>query len=327
MTTTLLRRNPQKRNILIRKIARAPWWLLILALLVIAFFLSVYDQDRYNVIIPAVREGIWTTIWVSVVAYLLALVLGLIVALLRRTGNIAPVQTRNQPKWKIVRGIIGRGLNVAVYQTVTLYVEVVRGIPTLILVYYMTLALVPEIFDQLHNLGIGLIHLKLTFFLTDETSFRMTFGGLGTWLVNLDPKKFPYAYRVIVALAISYSAFLSEIFRAGIESVSVGQHEAARSLGMTRWQTMRLIVLPQAFRVILPPLGNDFIAMLKESSLVSAVGVLDITRKGQTIATSKFWFFEVYNVVALTYLVLTITLSILVKGMEMYLGRGQRRES
>ena len=94
---------------------------------------------------------------------------------------------------------------------------------------------------------------------------------------------------------------------------------------MTQWQVMRLIVLPQAIRVILPPLGNDFIAMLKESSLVSVLGVQDITRRGQTYASSTFTFFQAYNIVALTYLVLTVTLSMVVKGMETYLGRGQRR--
>ncbi|NLF77412.1 MAG: ABC transporter permease subunit, partial [Chloroflexi bacterium] len=100
-----------------------------------------------------------------------------------------------------------------------------------------------------------------------------------------------------------------------------------QSLGMTRWQMMRLIVLPQAFRTILPPLGNDFIALLKESSLVSVLGVTDITRRGQTYASSTFTFFQSYNVVALTYLTLTLALSMAVKGMEWYLDRGKKRMS
>mgnify|MGYP001195674582 CR=1 FL=1 len=292
--------NPQKKNILIRRLARAPWWLLAMALLVIVFVLSVQGNHPYPVIWSAVRQGIWTTIWVSVVAYSLALMLGLMIALLRRSSN--PI----------------------IYQTATFYVEAVRGIPTLVLVYWMALAFIPEVIRLGNELGSTLQHLTISFIITDELSFDLTFRSLGRRMAEFETRQFGNTYRAIIALAISYSAFLSEIFRAGIDSVGIGQHEAARSLGMTRWQVMRLIVLPQAIRVVLPPLGNDFIAMLKESSLVSVLGVQDITRRGQTYASSTFTFFQAYNIVALTYLVLTISLSMLVKMMEMYLDRHQR---
>jgi polar amino acid transport system permease protein len=85
---------------------------------------------------------------------------------------------------------------------------------------------------------------------------------------------------------------------------------------MNRWQTLRLVVLPQAVRRVLPPLGNDFVAMLKESALVSVLGVQDITRLGDTYASSTFRFFEAYNVVAFLYLVMTVALSLLVRFME-----------
>jgi polar amino acid transport system permease protein len=85
---------------------------------------------------------------------------------------------------------------------------------------------------------------------------------------------------------------------------------------MTRWQTLRLVVLPQAIRRVLPPLGNDFVAMLKDSALVSVLGVQDITRLGDTYASSTFRFFETYNVVAFLYLVMTVALSLLVRAME-----------
>src|SRR5690606_39205729 len=97
--------------------------------------------------------------------------------------------------------------------------------------------------------------------------------------------------RAIMALTIGYSAFLSEVFRAGIESIDIGQREAALTLGMTRWQVMRYIVLPQAIRNVMPPLGNDFVAMLKDSSLVSVVGVRDITRLGDAYAAGSFRYF------------------------------------
>ena len=122
--------------------------------------------------------------------------------------------------------------------------------------------------------------------------------------------------RAILALTIGYSAFISEIFRAGIESIGRGQMEAARSLGMTYGQAMRHVILPQAIRNVLPPLGNDFIAMLKDSSLVSVLGVQDITQLGKIYSASTFRFFETYNVVAFLYLVMTVGLALLVRGLE-----------
>jgi len=293
------RPNPQKKNILINRLARAPWWLLLMALMVILFVLSVSDRHPYPIIWGAVKQGIWTTIWVSIVAYTIAVILGLFIALLRRSNNVI------------------------VYQLSTFYVEGVRGIPTLVLVYYMALAAIPQLISLGNDLGEWLTWLRITITLSDSTSFELTFQGIGARLATFDTRQFPNTYRAIIGLAISYSAFLSEVFRAGIDSVGRGQREAASSLGMTRRQIMRLIVLPQAIRVVIPPLANDFIAMLKESSLVSILGVGDITRRGQTYAASTFTFFQAYNVVALTYLVLTLSLSMAVKLLEMYLHRGR----
>ncbi len=297
---TTSRPNPQKKNILIRRLARAPWWLLLLALLVILFVSNVYNRHPYPIIWRAVRQGIWTTIWVSIVAYAIAVVMGLFISLLRRSSNVV------------------------VYQLSTLYVEAVRGIPTLVLVYYMALAAIPQIISLGNDLGQWLTWVKITAVLSDSHVYTLTFHDIGRSLAEFKTRDFPNAYRAIIGLAISYSAFLSEVFRAGIDSIGTGQREAASSLGMTRWQTMRLIVLPQAIRVVIPPLANDFIAMLKESSLVSILGVEDITRQGQTYAASTFTFFQAYNVVALTYLVLTLSLSMAVKLLEMYMDRGQK---
>jgi polar amino acid transport system permease protein len=283
------RPNPQKRNLIIRRVARAPWWLLIAAALIIAFLMSVSGDRNYQEVTGRIQSGIWTTIWVTVVAYSIATLMGLVIALLRRSTNVI------------------------IYQVTTLYVEVIRGIPTLVLVYYITLALTPEVVRAVASLGQTLFDNGILPEFTQQVA-------------GLTARDVPNATRAIVALAVSYSAFLSEIFRAGIESIPQGQIEAGMSMGMTRWQVMRHIVLPQAIRNILPPLGNDFIAMLKESSLVSIVGVEDITRIGATYASATFTFFQSYNVVAITYLILTLSLSILVKLMEWYLGRGRQRE-
>jgi polar amino acid transport system permease protein len=277
-----------KRNLLIRRLSRAPWWLLLTALLVFLFAVNAAQNTTYQEIFGQVRQGIWVTIWVSVVAYVFALLLGLLVALLRRSQNVV------------------------VYQVATLYVEIVRGIPTLVLVYYIVLALVPEMIRLGNEFGAWM-------------AANNILPSVGASLAELRTRDVNNAYRAIIGLAISYSAFLSEIFRAGIESIDTGQWEAGMSMGMTRWQLMRYVILPQAFRNVLPPLGNDFIAILKESSLVSIVGVEDITREGATYASANFTFFQSYNVVALTYLVLTLSLSMLVKLMEAYLDRGKKK--
>ena len=134
-----------------------------------------------------------------------------------------------------------------------------------------------------------------------------------------------FSWRAIIALTLGYGAFISEIFRAGIQSIHAGQWEAAFALGLGRGQVMIRIVLPQAVRNVLPPLGNEFVAMIKDSALVSALGVQDITQMGKVYAASTFRFFETYNVVAFLYLFLTITLSMLVRLLERRLQRGRSR--
>ncbi len=123
-------------------------------------------------------------------------------------------------------------------------------------------------------------------------------------------------WRAVFALTIGYSAFIAEIFRAGIQSVDKGQIEAAKALGLTRVQRFRLVVFPQALRVVFPPLSNDFVAMVKDSSLVSVLGVADITQMGKVYASGSFRFFETYSIVAYVYLVLTIGLSLALRGVE-----------
>jgi polar amino acid transport system permease protein len=110
----------------------------------------------------------------------------------------------------------------------------------------------------------------------------------------------------IIGLTFCYAAYMSEVYRAGIQSISKGQMEAARSLGMNYFQSMRFIILPQAIRVILPPVGNEFITLLKDSSLVSVVAVADITRRGREFMAANFIPIQTWVMVALLYLVLTL---------------------
>ena len=120
----------------------------------------------------------------------------------------------------------------------------------------------------------------------------------------------------VTACGINSGAYVSEIFRAGIQSIDIGQMEAGRSLGLTWWQTMYYILLPQAFRNILPPLGNEFITMLKDSSLVSVIGFEELTRRGQLVIAQTYASFEIWMTVAVLYLIMTLVIARIISYME-----------
>jgi polar amino acid transport system permease protein len=259
-------------------LARLPYWLLAAILLGIFFLWHVFNDADYTVIFRAVIMGVGNTLWVTFVAYTGALLVGLIIGLLRVTRNRV------------------------LFEITSFYVEIVRGVPILVLLYYIAFVGAPGLVDAINWVGAGLNRLGLTL--------------VGMPLAEFSVRNLDFAARAVLALIIGYSAFVSEIFRAGIESIERGQSEAALSLGMSRWQTMRHVILPQAVRRVLPPLGNDFIAMLKDSALVSALGVQDITRLGNSYAASTFRYFETYNVVAFLYLVMTVALALFVRWLE-----------
>ncbi len=257
-------RNRQRREF--------PFWLLAAILIgLLLCWLFVVNGD-YRTIVSALSRGLFTTVWVSVVAYLAAAVLGLIVALGRSS------------RLRVVR------------EVATFYVEIVRGIPVLVLLFYVAFVGAPALvaaWNWLMSLPIG--------------------WGL---MPALSVRGFDMTARAIFALTVSYSAFLSEIFRAGIEAVPVTQVEGAYALGLSRFATFRFVIFPQAFRTVLPPLGNDFVAMIKDSALVSSLGVQDITQLGKVYSASTFLFFQTYNVVAFLYLVMTVGLSLMVRALE-----------
>jgi polar amino acid transport system permease protein len=122
--------------------------------------------------------------------------------------------------------------------------------------------------------------------------------------------------EAVLGLAAGYGAFLAEIFRAGIQSISKGQSEAARSLGMSYLQSMRRVILPQAIRVVLPPLGNDFIAMLKDSALISVLALPELLQQGRLYISRTFQPIPVFNAVALFYIIMTLLLSLMVRSVE-----------
>ena len=120
----------------------------------------------------------------------------------------------------------------------------------------------------------------------------------------------------IASCSINSGAYVAEIFRAGIQSIDAGQMEAGRSLGMTWGQTMRYIIVPQAFKRVIPPLGNEFIALLKDSSLVSVIGFEELTRRGQLVIARTYGSLEIWTCVAIIYLLMTVTISRFVAYLE-----------
>ncbi len=129
----------------------------------------------------------------------------------------------------------------------------------------------------------------------------------------------------ILALGVNYGAYMSETFRAGIQAIGKGQYEAAQALGMTRGQTFRRIVLPQAFRIVIPPIGNDFIAMMKDSSLVSVMAIWELTYRAQKIGRQNFRNMETFIIAAAFYWLLTVVFQFLQGKLEDYMARGERR--
>ena len=123
-------------------------------------------------------------------------------------------------------------------------------------------------------------------------------------------------FAAIASCGINSGAYVAEIFRAGIQSIDAGQMEAGRSLGMSWMQTMRYIILPQAFKRVIPPLGNEFIALLKDSSLVSVIGFEELTRRGQLIIARTYGSLEIWLSVAIIYLAMTLTISRFVAYLE-----------
>lgn len=261
------------------RLARLPYWLLAAILLGVIFLWIMVSREGYRVILKAVAQGVWVTAYVTLIAYALAMLFGLLIGLLRVSGSRAAREIS------------------------TFYVEIIRGVPMLVILYYIAFVAAPSLVAGINWIGKGLV----------GTGFL---AGAGAPLAEMQVRDLNFTARAIIALTVGYSAFISEIFRAGIESIGRGQMEAARSLGMTAGQAMRHVILPQAVRNVLPPLGNDFIAMLKDSSLVSVLGVQDITQLGKVYSASTFRFFETYNVVAFLYLIMTVGLALLVRAIE-----------
>jgi polar amino acid transport system permease protein len=252
-----------------------PWWSLIILSVLGWMGWQILTNDNYELAWERILPGLGLTITSTIQAFAIALVIALIVGL----GQMS-------------RNVVFRNLS-------RTYVEFVRGIPILPLIFTVALILVPELTKAIN-------------------------GQLENWFDW--ELKLSFQMRATVTLAVIYGAYMAEIFRGGIQSIPPGQTEAGRSLGLNRRQTMNSVVLPQAMRAIIPPLGNDFIAILKDTSLLSVLGALEITQRARQFSASTFKFREGYFVLAFIYLILTLGLSLLLGMLERRMTRDRKGE-
>lgn len=232
-----------------------------------------------------VFKGIIITLTIAVFGYLLAMVVGLILGLMRTSSN--PVA----------------------YNIASFYVEVIRGVPMLVLLLYVAFVLAPPLTPLFAGIANILVWVGNRFvWLLQQVGFAVAPFTPVTSMAN--------HWRAMIALGLGYAAFEAEIFRAGIQSIERGQHEAAKALGLSYFQTMRYVILPQAIRRVLPALGNDFIAMVKDSSLASVLGVQDMTQLAKLVAAGNFLYMQTLTMLAFIYLIMVVLLTRLVRWME-----------
>lgn len=261
-----------------KRIRDLPWWFFAIILIAAYVFFVISTNKDYNDTFNFIKIGLAVTIKTTLISFAIAILFGLLAGL----GRISK---------SIVLNNISR-----------LYVELIRGIPILVLIFFIALVGVPALVDLMNNFGYWL--------------FDQGLGFLGKIFTAITNQDISMNARAISALAFTYGAYLAEIFRAGIQSIARGQMEAARSLGMSYGQAMRYVILPQAIRNVLPALGNDFVAMVKDSSLVSVLAVRDITQVSRLYAGTTFRFREAYIILAVMYLTMTVILSLGVQLLE-----------
>ncbi len=239
-----------------------PWWFLIILGIIAFMAFRIMTDPLHQGIFNTILQGLGTTLYVTAISFVFALIFGLFLGLGRVASN------------PIIRNL-----------TIT-YIEFIRGVPMLVLIFTISFAVVPL--------------------------FARSFG--------LPNNAISLTTRAIIALVLIYGAYIAEIFRAGIESISRGQSEAARSLGMSRAQAMFYVILPQAVRNVMPALGNDLIALLKDTSLVSVLGVREMTQVARLSVSTSFRYEETYFILTLFYLSMTLVLSLILQWLQRRVG-------
>jgi polar amino acid transport system permease protein len=233
---------------------------------------------------PLFGRGLLTTIALTIICIVQGTLLGLLLGLARLA------QARHSPASELCL----YGLR----WPATVYVSFFRGTPLFVQILLIHFAVMPVFINPVDGL------------IVSGEAAREIKQNYGAFLTG------------VVALTLNSGAYISEVFRAGIQSIDRGQVEASRSLGMSYWRTMYHVVLPQAFRRMLPPLGNNAIALLKDSSLVSAIGLSELAYAARTVAGAYSRYWEPYLTISLIYWILTLGLAWVVRRLEVRYGRG-----
>jgi polar amino acid transport system permease protein len=232
-------------------------------------------------------QGLRMTVGITVIGIVQGSLLGLLVGMARLA------EARHAPARQVCRYLLR--------WPATIYVSFFRGTPLFVQIMLIHFAVVPLLVNPTDGL-----------LLSGDAArdLRQEYGAL---------------LSGVLALTLNSGAYISEVFRAGIQSIDRGQVEAARSLGLSYRRTMYHVVLPQAFRRMLPPLGNNAIALLKDSSLVSAIGLSELAYAARTVAGAYSRYWEPYLTIAVIYWLLTLALTLMVRRLEDRYGRGDTR--
>lgn len=262
-------------------ISRIPWWALILLAAGLILTYLIFADEQYADTFNYLKDGLVVTIRITLFSFTISIVVGLLLGMMRTSKNVI------------------------LFNFATLYVEIIRGIPMIVLILYVAFVVV--------ELGEGLVNALGNWGLALQTPALMV---IFQPLADFQSRDVSFELRAILALGLGYGAYEAEVFRAGIQSIGRGQIEAARSLGMNYFQTMRFVVLPQAIRRVLPPLGNDLISLLKDSALATVLAVNELTQLGRKRRSSTFRALETFNVLVYLYLAMTLILSAGVRILE-----------
>lgn len=238
-----------------------------------------WHTERQEWFANLLLQGLVTTIRVTIYASVLALILGTILGIARCSRNLA------------------------VRMLARTYLELLRNIPPVVVVFIFFFFLSQQLIQALNLESWSRAIAK-----QDNIALWTFFFG--------DMRRFPQLVSGVIVLALFESAFVGEIVRAGIQSIGVGQREAARSIGMSPFQEMRYIVLPQAIRRVIPPLANQFITLIKDSSIISLISVQELTYKTVELVASTRMVFEAWITTAAFYFVICFGLSMLFRRLE-----------
>lgn len=248
-------------------------------------FLFRYDEESKGWVTNILMQGLFTTIRLSVWSTLLATIIGTVMGLCRLSKSL-------------FSRLIGRT-----------YVELIRNLPPLVLIFIFYFFLSDQIMT---SIGVD----EFVKSRSENTQALFTF-------LFAPPPLFSAFLSALITLALFEGAYIAEIVRAGVQSIERGQWEASHALGLSWWQQMRYIILPQATQRILPPLAGQFISTIKDSAIVSVISIQELTFQGMELMSATYLTFEVWITVTALYFILALTLSLSVERLEIHMKRSE----